>query len=133
MDIKEKYIIFHFVSHSDSFYSQTPEQEAESQQKLNNFFRSWRPRVKQLIGAHAMNMAGPWDWMGIFVTDELSDWEAFREEYRRRFPGRAANSMSYPGVSHTEFTRSTENVAHYKKLRELGQWPGMAEKEEKDV
>ncbi len=122
-----KYLIFHLVRHTASFYAQTPAEEAQTQEAINEFFLSWNPRVRQILGAHAMNMAGEWDWMGVFTTDELSDWEAFREEYRRRFPGRTEKSLSLPGVSHAEFTRATENVPHYKALRELGAYPGAIE------
>lgn len=122
-----KYLIFHLVKHNDAFFAQTAEEEAESQQAINNFFKSWYPKVKQTIGSHTMNLAGEWDWMGVFTVDELSDWEAFREEYKRLFPGRVVNSLSLPGVSHKEFERATKDIPHYKRLRELGQFPGEAE------
>ena len=122
-----KYYIFQLVRHSAAYYAQTPEEEAESQEAINAFFRSWHPRVEQLLGAHAMNLAGDWDWLGVFGADELSDWEAFREEYRRKFPGRTEKALSLPGVSHEEFTRATADVQHYVRLRELGQYPGGAE------
>jgi hypothetical protein len=127
MDELGKYLIFHLVRHSAVFYAQTPEEEAESQKAINEFFLSWYPRVKQIIGSHAMNMAGDWDWMGVFSVDELSDWEAFREEYRRRFPARAEKSLSLPGVSHVEFTRATQDIKHYRALRALNVYPGEAE------
>jgi hypothetical protein len=125
----DKYLIFHLVRHSSLFYAQTPEEENTSQEAINEFFLSWSPRVRQIIGAHAMNMAGDWDWMGVFTANELSDWEAFREEYRRRFPGRTEKSLSLLGVSHEEFTRATENIPHYQALRALGSYPGAVEKE----
>ena len=122
-----KYLIFHLVKHNDAFYAQTPEEEAKSQEAINNFFKDWYPKVKQTIGSHTMNMAGEWDWMGVFSVNELSDWEAFREDYKRRFPGRVTKSLSMPGVSHTEFARATKDIPHYVKLRQLGQYPGEAE------
>lgn len=128
MDNVGKYLIFHLVRHTSSFYAQTPQEEAESQTLINDFFISWSPRVRQILGSHAMNLAGEWDWMGVFTVDELSDWEAFREEYRRLFPGRTEKSLSLPGVSHEEFARATANVPHYKALRELGAHPGAVEK-----
>lgn len=127
MDNPGKYLVFHLVRHSEDFYSQNAEEEAKSQAVVNDFFRSWHPRVRQMIGAHAMNMAGEWDWMGVFSCDELSDWEAFREDYKRRFPGRTEKSLSLLGVSHKEFQRATDQIPHYKALRELGLFPGMSE------
>lgn len=124
----KKYLIFQLVRHTDEYYSQTPAEEANSQHRLNEFFKSWYPRVEQILGSHAMNMSGEWDWMGVFTCDELSDWEAFREEYRRKFPGRTEKSMSLPGVSHAEFQRATEGIDHYIELRKLGAYPGDAEK-----
>lgn len=122
-----KYYIFHLVKHTQSFYDQTPEEESKSQTEINEYFRSWYPRVKQVIGAHAMGLAGEWDWMGVFAVDELSDWEACREEYKRSFAGRTEKFLSLPGVSHEEFTRATAQVGHYVRLRELGSYPGEAE------
>lgn len=122
-----KYLIFHLVRHTEGFYSQDPEEESKSQIEVNDFIKSWYPRVKQMIGAHAMGMAGEWDWMGVFGVDELSDWEAFREEYKRRFPGRTEKNLSMPGVSHTEFVRATDQIEHYRALRKMGVFPGQAE------
>lgn len=122
-----KYYVFQLVRHSPAFFAQTPEEEARSQAEINDFFHSWYPRVRQMIGAHSMNMAGDWDWMGVFGVEELSDWEAFREEYRRRFPGRTEKNLSLPGVSHAEFVRATASVSHYQALRALGSFPGGAE------
>lgn len=122
-----KYYVFHMVKHLPEYFAQTPEVEAASQKQINDFFLSWHPRVRQIIGAHAMNMAGEWDWMGVFGVDELSDWEAFREEYRRRFPGRTEKSLSLLGVSHEEFVRATARIQHYQQLRALGSYPGGAE------
>lgn len=123
-----KYLVFQLVRHTAEYYEQTPREEAESQKKINDFFLSWYPRVQQILGAHAMNMAGEWDWLGVFTCDELSDWEAFREEYRRLFPSRTEKSLSLPGVSHQEFLRATSGIEHYKQLRKLGAFPGEAEK-----
>ncbi len=123
-----KYLVFQLVRHTSEYYAQTAQQEAESQGKINAFFQSWYPRVQQILGAHAMNMTSEWDWMGVFTCNELSDWEAFREEYRRRFPDRTEKSLSLPGVSHEEFLRATSDIQHYKELRELGAFPGEAER-----
>jgi|GEM_PF-10893 len=122
-----KYLIFHLVRHTESFYAQTPDEESKSQIEVNDFIRSWYPKVRQMIGAHAMGMAGEWDWMGVFGVSELSDWEAFREEYKRRFPGRTEKNLSMPGVGHQEFVRATDHVEHYRLLREMGVFPGQAE------
>lgn len=124
-----KYIVFHLVKHTESFYSQSVEEESKSQRAVNDFISSWHPRVRQYLGAHALQMAGEWDWLGIFTMDELSDWEAFREEYKRRFRGRVEKSLSLPGVSHDEFIRATSGIEHYKRLREDGVYPGGAEKD----
>lgn len=123
-----KYLVFQLVRHTSEYYEQSPAEEAASQTRINEFFLSWHPRVRQILGAHAMNMAGEWDWLGVFTCEELSDWEAFREEYRRRFPGRTEKSLSLPGVSHQEFVRATDDIAHYRELRRLGVYPGTAEK-----
>lgn len=124
-----KYYIFHFVRHAAAFYAQSPEEEASSQREINDFILSWSPRVQQVLGAHAMGMAQDWDWMGVFAVDELSSWEAFREEYRRRFPGRTEKNLSLFGVGHDEFVRATGEIPHYQQLRELGVFPGGAETE----
>lgn len=124
---KHKYYVFHLVRHAADYYAQSPEEEARTQAEINDFFKSWYPRLEQLIGAHAMNMAGEWDWMGVFGVDELSDWEAFREEYRRLFPGRTEKNLSLLGASHEEFTRATATIPHYVALRALGAFPGGAE------
>jgi hypothetical protein len=123
----QKYVICQMVRHTDEYYAQTPQEEAASQKRINDFFLSWSPRVQQILGVHAMNMTSDWDWFGIFTCNELSDWEAFREEYRRLFPGRTEKSLSLPGVSHQEFMRATAGIEHYRKLRELGAYPGQAE------
>lgn len=125
--MKNKYYIFHLVRHTPALYAQSPEEEAQTQKEVNEFIKSWYPRVRQVLGAHANGLAEEWDWLGVFGTDELSDWEAFREEYIRRFPGRTEESLSIPGVSHEEFVRATADIAHYKKLRELGAFPGDSE------
>lgn len=127
--IRSKYYVFHLVRHAPGFFAQTPEEEAESQREINAFVLSWSPRVRQIVGAHAMGMAQEWDWMGVFAVDEPSDWEAFREEYRRRFPGRTEKNLSMIGVGHEEFVRATGTVDHYEKLRELGVFPGGAEED----
>lgn len=123
----DRYLVFHLVRHSEAFYAQSPQEEAESQRQVNDFILSWHPRVRQVMGAHALGLAGEWDWMGVFAVDELSDWEAFREEYRRRFQGRTERSLSLPGVAHAEFVRATAHVDHYRALRALGAFPGGAE------
>ena len=129
MNPGSKYLIFHLVRHSKGFYAQSAETEAQTQVEVNEFFRSWSPRVRQILGAHAMGLVANWDWIGVFAVDELSDWEAMREEYNRRFPGRTEESLSLPGVTHGEFQRATDRVEHYQKLRTLGVFPGGAEKE----
>jgi hypothetical protein len=126
--IESKYWIFHLVKHTAAFYAQSPEEEARSQKEVNDWILAWSPRVRQVIGAHAMGLAGEWDWMGVFAVEEVSAWEAFREAYYRQFPGRTEKSLSFPGVGHKEFQSATANVAHYIKLRELGAFPGGAEK-----
>jgi hypothetical protein len=123
-----KYLVFHLVKHTAQFYAQTPEEEARSQEEINAFFHAWYPRVRQILGGHALGLSGEWDWIGVFAVDELSDWEALREDYKRRFPGRTEKFLSLPAVSHKEFTRATDSISHYKKLRALGVYPGGAEK-----
>ena len=125
--MKSKYYIFHLVRHTPALYAQNPEEEAKSQKEINDFIRGWHPRVRQVLGAHANGLAEEWDWLGVFGADELSDWEAFREEYIRLFPGRTEKSVSIPGVSHEEFVRATSTIPHYKQLRALGAFPGGAE------
>jgi hypothetical protein len=127
MDKLSKYLVFHMVRHSDDFYAQTPEQEAQSQEAINRFVLSWAPKVRMVLGSHAVTMAGEWDYMCVFTMDELSDWEAMREEYRRRFQSRTTVSLSLPGVAHEEFVRATAEVPHYVQLRRLGCYPGEAE------
>jgi hypothetical protein len=122
-----KYYIFHLVKHTPVLFNSSPEEEAASQRTVNEFFRSWYPRVCQILGAHALGLTADWDWMGVFAVDEVSDWEAFREEYSRRFPGRTERSLSLTGVSHEEFVRATSGVDHYKKLRAMGVFPGGSE------
>ena len=123
-----KYWVFHLVRHSSKVSAQSPEEEAESQKDVNEWILSWSPRVQQIIGSHiTMGLAGEWDWMGVTGVDHLADWEAFREEYTRRYPGRTERSLSLPGVGHAEFKRATDQVTHYKRLRELGAFPGGAE------
>jgi hypothetical protein len=124
-----KYLVFHLVRHSAAFYGATPEEEAASQEAINEYILSHGPRIRQILGAHAMGLAGEWDWMGVFAVEELSEWEAMREEYRRRFPGRIERSLSLPGVGHDEFQRATEGIQHYQALRRFGSFPGGAEKE----
>ena len=123
-----RYLIFHLVRHTDALYAQTPEEEARSQREVNEFILSWYPRVQQFAGAHAMGMVEGWDWMGLFGADELGDWEAFHEDYRRRFPGRTERSLALPGISHEEFVRATDHMPHYKALRKMGVYPGGAER-----
>ncbi len=123
-----KYLVFHFVCHTSQHFAQTPEEEAKSQEAINAFLHSWYPNVQLIIAAHGLNLAGEWDWMGVFAVDELSDWEALREEYMRRFPGRTEKNLSLVGVSHEEFIRATDRVAHYQALRALGVYPGGGEK-----
>jgi len=127
LEDQPKYYVFQLVRHSAGFFAHSPEEEMQSQTAINEFFLTWYPKVKQIIGAHAMNFAGEWDWLGVFAVEELSDWEAFREEYRRLFPGRVEKALSLPGVSHKEFMRATAGVAHYQALREMGCLPGGAE------
>jgi hypothetical protein len=129
--LHSKYLVFHLVKHTAQFYNQSAEEEAASQQEINTFFHEWHPRVRQILGGHALGLAGEWDWIGVFAVDELSDWEALREEYKRRFPGRTEKFLSLPAVSHEEFTRATDSIAHYKKLRALGVYPGGAEQVDK--
>lgn len=129
MHVESKYYIFHLVRHTPAFYAQAPQDEAKTQREVNDFILSWRPRIRQLIGAHAMGLAGDWDWLGVFGVDEPADWEAFREEYVRRFPGRTERSLSLLGSSHSQFRQATEAIDHYKQLRELGAFPGGAERE----
>lgn len=128
MEKLSKYLVFHLVRHSEDFYSQSPAQETESQRAINDFVLSWSPRVRMVLGSHAVNMAGDWDYMCVFTMDELSDWEAMREEYKRRFGARTTKSVSYPGVAHEEFVRATSECDHYIQLRKLGMYPGEAEK-----
>ncbi|MGB7158945.1 MAG: hypothetical protein WBD40_12810 [Tepidisphaeraceae bacterium] len=125
--MSDRYLIVHLVRHSPEFYALSPEEEASSQHTINAFILSWAPKVRLIIGAHALGMTGDWDWMGVFAVDELADWEAMREEYRRRFPHRVEASLSLPGVAHALFRHATENVEHYRILRELGAFPGGAE------
>ena len=122
-----KYLIFHMVAHTEEYYQQSPEEENESQRKINSFFEEWYPKIRQITAAHCMNMAGEWDWIGVFTTDEPSYWEAMREEYKRRFKGRTKKNISYLGVSHNEFIKATKDITHYKQLREFGMFPGMVE------
>jgi hypothetical protein len=131
MNLNAKYYIFHLVRHNNTLFSSTPKEEAQTQTQVNAFFRSWHPRVRQLLGGHALGLAGEWDWMGVFGVDELSDWEAFREEYNRRFTGRTEKSLSLPAVSHQEFIRATGEIGHYKELRgTYGMFPGGSEIQE---
>jgi hypothetical protein len=129
MEKLSKYLVFHLVRHSDDFYAQTAEQESQSQAAINAFVLSWAPRVRLVLGSHAVTMAGEWDYMCVFTMDELSDWEAMREEYRRRFHSRTTKSLSLPGVAHDEFIRATAEIPHYIELRKLGSYPGEAEAE----
>ena len=123
----DRYLIFHLVRHSEAFYALSPEEEAESQHAVNAFIRSWAPAVRLVLGGHALGLAAGWDWMGVFAAEELSDWEAMREEYRRRFRGRIQESLSLPAVSHELFRIATEPIEHYRQLRDLGAHPGGAE------
>ena len=111
-----KYYVYHLVNHTNELYKQSPDEEAKSQQKVNEFILSWQPEVKLVLGTHCLNLSPDWDWVGVFAVDELSDWEAFREEYKRRFSGRIGKSLSIPTVSHEEFHRATSRIQHYKKL-----------------
>jgi len=126
-----KYYVVHLVKHAPLFYQQSAEEEAKSQTEINEFFLSWSPRVQQVLGIHALGLAGEWDWMGVFAMDELSDWEAFREDYKRRYTGRIEKYLSLPGVSHSEFVRATDPILHYKTLRRLGVYPGQGEPQDK--
>ena len=123
-----KYYVFHLVRHNARLFAQTADEEAASQTETNDFFLSWQPHVRQILGAHAYGMTPEWDWMGVFGVNEISDWEAFREEYARRFPGRTERSLSLAGVSHEEFVRATDRIEHYQRLRKLGVYPGGSER-----
>ncbi|MBS0031782.1 hypothetical protein ACTJJ0_32620 [Chitinophaga sp. 22321] len=123
----KKYGILILVKHSDLYFQQTPEEEAESQLAVNNFISSWQPRIVQTFGYHACGL-GEYDWFGLFEVDEIADWEAFREEYHRRFRGRTVKRDVVIGVSHPAFVEATKDIDHYKKLREMNILPGMAEK-----
>lgn len=125
--VGERYLIFHLVRHTNSFYEMSPEEEAASQKEVNEFILSWAPEVRLILGAHALGLTADWDWLGVFAVTDLSIWEAMREEYRRKFRGRIAASLSLPGVSHSMFTEATASVEHYKRLRELGVAAGGAE------
>lgn len=125
-----KYYIVHLVSHTDEFFRQSAEEEVESQKEVNDFILSWQPEVKLILGGHCLNLSPDWDWFGIFAVDELSDWEAFREEYKRRFYGRIKRNLSIPAVSHEEFHRATSRIEHYKKMRKEGIYAGAAETKE---
>ena len=125
-----KYYIFHLVCHSDEFFRQSPDEEVKSQKEIDEFILSWKPEVKLIMGAHCLNLNPDWDWIGVFAVDELSDWEAFREEYKRRFFGRIKKNLSIPAVSHKEFHRATERIEHYQKLRQKGLYAGSAETKE---
>jgi len=122
-----KYAVLVITKHSESFFAQTPEEEAASQHEVNQFIVSWRPKIIHKVGYHAVGFGGEYDYFTIFEMDELSDWEAFREEYYRRFQGRVAKHQVYIGVGHEEFVRATAHIGHWQELRRLGMMPGVSQ------
>lgn len=122
-----KYYIVHLVKHGRSLFDQDAKAEAESQKEMNKFIRSWHPKIEQVMALHCMGLAGEWDWIGIFGSDELADWVGFREALTRQFPGHIDKFLSLPAISHDAFVEATDAVDHYKELRAIGVYPGGAE------
>lgn len=127
LDKMIKYVVFHLVRHTRSVHVATAEHETETPADVEAFHRAWEDRVLLAFEARAMGLAGEWDRMAVYGMEELSAWEAMQEEHRRRYGHRVEKSISFPGVSHSEFVRATERVEHYRTLRALGAFPGGGE------
>lgn len=124
---KYKYYVVQLAKHTKQHFLQTPEEEAKSQQEMNDFIQSWAPHIEQVMGLHCFGIGGEWDWIGVFGMDDFSYWVGFREALVRRFPYHVEKFISVPGVSHDAFVVGTQPSEHYRALRDLGSMPGLAE------
>lgn len=124
---KFPFYIVHHVKHGATHFRQTAQEEHVSQQRMNDFIKSWAPNLEQVMGLHCFGLAGEWDWIGIFGVADMSYWVGFREAISREFPGHIEKYVSYPTISHDAFVTGTEPSAHFGALRGLGSLPGMAE------
>ena len=121
-----KYSVLVLVKHSDVHFKQTPEDEIKSQHRINDFIKSWHPKIIQTKGCHCCGLS-EFDWFAIFELDEPSDWVAFREAYHRQFYGRGIQRIEILGANHPEFIRATDDIPHYQAMRKQDCYPGMAE------
>jgi hypothetical protein len=128
---RKKYTVLVLVKHSEAHFSQSPSEEMKTQGEINAFINSWSPEIIQTGGYHCCGLSD-YDWFGTFETDEISYWEAFREDYHRRFHGRGIRRTEIIGVNHEEFVRATDRIEHYRTMRAQGVFPGMAETGESD-